>query len=382
MSDAPPSGRDQRLYDLRLSIAEVSPREAYALRREGAALIDVREPDEIALGSPEGAVRIGRGYLELQVEEIVRDRSQPVLVLCGHGTRSLFAADDLLRLGYEDVRSVAGGYHRWRLDGLPVEVPDLDRLLAGDPVWRRARAPALGEAERRRRREARVLVVGAGGLGTAAAMSLAAAGVGTIGLVDDRPAERADLRRAMLEALHPAAQIVEHPAPLASENVEEAFAGYDLVLDGTEDLPTRYLVHDACLKLKLAGVHGSVRAGEGLVSVFWPGRAAERGPCYRCLDPAPPPPAPSEGSEGVGGVLPGVVGTLGAVEAVKLLLGVGDPLVARLLHLDALTMRIAESALSANPLCTHCGRGASFPGYADYQKFCGARVPAEGPADP
>jgi len=358
------NSRDQRLHDLRMAISELSPIEAFALReRSGAAVLDVREPEEMALGSPAGAHRIVRGFLELAIEEAVPDKTKPVLVICGHGVRSLFAAEDLVQLGYEDVRSIAGGYQRWRMDGLPVEIP----RTRGD---RPHVVPEMGEAERRRLRDARVLVVGAGSLGSSAALALAGAGVGTLGLVDDDSVERADPRRPMLAALHPAAEVVEHVGRLTADEVEDVFGAYDLVLDGSEDLPTRYLVHDACVKLELPCVHGSLRDCEGLVSTFWPARREANGPCYRCLQPTPAVFSRSRGDEGVSGVLPGIVGSLAAVEVIKLLLDVGDPLIGRLLHVDALSMQITQSRVTANPICTHCREDGSFPGYADYQAFC------------
>ena len=368
------SSRDQRLYDLRMAISEVSPIEAFAMQEAGAEIIDVREPEEMALGSPVDAHRIVRGFLELAVEQALPNKATPVLVMCGHGVRSLFAAEDLMQLGYDDVRSIAGGYQRWRMDGLPVEIPHPIADLPGERLGGSTTIPEMGEAERLRLREARVLVVGAGPLGASAALSLAGAGVGTIGLVDDSNLERTDPRRPMLEALHPAVQVVEHPGRLSKDDVEEIFGAYDLVLDGSEDLPTRYLVHDACVKLDLPCVHGSVRDSAGLVSTFWPSYAEHRGPCYRCLQPTPSAPTSPAGDEGLSGVLPGVMGSLCTVEVIKLLLDVGNSLVGRVLHIDALSMQIDQSTVTANPVCTHCREGGSFPGYADYQDFCAVQA--------
>lgn len=382
--------KDRRLAELKQSVPEVAPAEARALQQEGAVLIDVREPDEVAGGSPPGALRLVRGFLELRVEDEVPDKSSKVLVMCAGGVRSLFAAEGLQRLGYADVASVAGGFGRWKSEGLPMEVP---RVLAAQDRERYARhllMPEVGEAGQMRLLEGKVLLIGAGGLGSPAAMYLAAAGVGQLGIVDFDVVDRSNLQRQILHtdastgtpkvasalrtlsAFNPTVRLVPHETRLSSANVEELFAGYDVVVDGSDNFPTRYLVNDACVKLGLPNVHGSVYRFEGQVSVFWPADPARRGPCYRCLYPEPPPPemAPSCAEAGVLGVLPGVVGLLEAVETVKLLLGIGEPLVGRLLHYDALAARFTELSLRRDPACPYCGDGAQFPGYVDYEAFC------------
>ncbi len=383
------------LQELRGRIAEVSPREAQALmEREGAALIDVREADEIARGSPEHAYRLGRGFLELSVEEAIPDTSRTLLTLCEGGLRSLFAAEDLLRLGYTDVRSVAGGFSRWKQDGLAFEIP---RMLDADGRERYSRhllMPEVGEAGQQRLLASRVLLVGAGGLGSPAAFYLAAAGVGRLGLVDHDLVDRSNLQRQILHtddavgtpkvesarqrllALNPAIEVRGHHERLSSANVERLFADYDLVVDGSDNFPTRYLVNDACVKLGIPNVHGAVYRFEGQVSVFWPAYAKRRGPCYRCIYPEPPPAelAPSCAEAGVLGILPGVVGLLEAVEAVKLLLEVGEPLVGRLLYYDALQARFTELRLEPDPGCRYCSRPGEFPGYVDYEHFCASTV--------
>ncbi len=386
-----PKAREQRLAALRQEIPQVTPGEARELLEGGAALVDVREPDEVAQGSPAGALRIVRGFLELRVEDALPDPRRTVLVMCAGGVRSLFAADGLRQLGYSDVRSVAGGFERWKADGLPVEVPrTLDRE-ARERYARHVLIPEVGEAGQLKLLQSKVLLIGAGGLGCPAALYLAAAGVGTLGLVDDDVVDRSNLQRqvlhgeadvgrpkvesarARLAALNPALAVREFRERLTSANVERLLAGWDVVVDGSDNFATRYLINDACVKLNLPNVHGSVFRFEGQVSVFWP-RGPHGGPCYRCLYPEPPPPelAPSCAEAGVLGVLPGVVGLLQAVEALKILLGIGTPLVGRLLHYDALLPRFMELRLERDPACRWCAPGAPFPGYVDYEAFCAA----------
>lgn len=386
--------RERRLLELRAAIREVTPRQAADLQAQGAALVDVREADEIARGSPPGALRLGRGYLELRIEDAVPEPERPIVVMCNGGVRSLFAAEDLQRMGYRRLFSMAGGFSRWRAEGLPVEVP---ATLDGDARERYSRhvaMPEIGEAGQLRLLGSRVVLVGAGGLGSPAAYYLAAAGVGTLGLVDDDVVDRSNLQRQILHndqrvgqskvesarqtlaALNPSVSIETYPVRITSANVEDLLGGYDVVVDGSDNFPTRYLVNDACVKLGLPNVHGSVYRFEGQATVFWPRCPQRRGPCYRCLYPEPPPPemAPSCVEAGVLGVLPGVIGLLQAVETVKLLLCLGDPLVGRLLHYDALRARFTEFELPANPDCPYCGDGRAFPGYVDYAVFCGARA--------
>ncbi|SEO67080.1 molybdopterin-synthase adenylyltransferase MoeB [Aquisalimonas asiatica] len=382
--------RDRRLERLRESVDELEPRQAHTMLAGGAALIDVREPDEVAEGSPDGALRLGRGYLELRVEDEIPDLDRPVMVMCGGGTRSLFAAEDLQRLGYTRVYSVAGGFNQWKNEGLPFSIP---RMLDADARARYSRhllMPEVGEAGQARLLDSKVLLVGAGGLGSPAALYLAAAGVGTIGIVDHDVVDRSNLQRQVIHSeervglskvesareairhLNSSVTVVGHEAHLESGNVEDLFSGYDVIVDGTDNFPSRYLINDACVKLGLPNVHGAVYRFEGQVTVFWPGRPDAPGPCYRCLFPEPPPPelAPSCAEAGVLGVLPGVVGLMQSVETIKLLLGIGEPLVGRLLHYDALAARFHELRVERDTGCAYCGDGVQFPGYVDYQAFC------------
>ncbi len=385
-------GHERRLQELRASVPEVSVEEAFSIQQhEGALLVDVREPDEVAGGSPEGAERIVRGFLELEIEKREPDFDRTMLVMCAGGVRSLYAARSLQELGYRDVRSVAGGFGAWRRSGLPVKVP---RVLSSEERERYGRhlaIPEVGEEGQLKLLEGKVLLVGAGGLGSPAGLYLAAAGVGTLGIVDDDVVDRSNLQRQILHgddrvgtpkvesarrtltALNPAVRVVTHPVRLSKENVEEIFSGYEVVIDGSDNFPTRYLVNDACVKLGLPNVHGAIFRFEGQVSVFWPSYEAHRGPCYRCLFPEPPPPelAPSCAEAGVLGVLPGVIGTLEAVEAVKILLGVGRLLVGRLLLYDALAQRFTELSVEPNPACAYCGEGAEITEYPDYEELCG-----------
>ncbi|HEX6736562.1 MAG TPA: molybdopterin-synthase adenylyltransferase MoeB, partial [Azonexus sp.] len=368
-------GKERRLAELRASIAELTPSEARQRQADGAVLIDVREPDEVAQGSPPGALRLNRGFLELRVEGLLTDYGRPLITLCGGGVRSLFAAEALQQLGYREVASVLGGYARWQAEGLPSERP---QQLSGDERERYRRhlaMPEVGEAGQARLRDSKVLLVGAGGLGCPAALYLAAAGVGTLGLVDDDRVELSNLQRQVLHtqgrigqlkvdsarasllAINPGIRIESHAERLSSANVEHIFAGYDLVVDGSDNFATRYLVNDACVRLEMPNIHGSVYRFEGQVTVFWPACPGRRGPCYRCLYPEPPPPdlAPSCAEAGVLGVLPGIVGLLQATEAIKILLGIGEPLVGRLLCYDALPGRFSEYSLHYDPLCAYCG---------------------------
>ena len=382
--------RDRRLAEIRSKVPEVGPREALDLQRSGAALIDVRDASEVAQGSPGGALRLDRGYLELRIEEAIPDLDRTLVVTCASGQRSLFAADDLRRMGYRDVRSLAGGFNGWKDEGLPFEIPKMLNADARERYSRHLVMPEVGEAGQLELLEGRVLLIGAGGIGSPAALYLAAAGVGTLGIVDHDVVDRSNLQRQILHtdervgmskvasareamlALNPAVNVVEHTLRLESANVEEVFEGYDVVVDGSDNFATRYLVNDACVKHRIPNVHGSVFRFEGQVTVFWPAREGAPGPCYRCLYPEPPPPelSPTCAEAGVMGVLPGVVGLLEAVEAIKILLGAGDLLVGRLLHYDALSARFTEFRQARNPECRYCADGAEFPGYIDYQEFC------------
>ncbi len=385
--------KDRRLAELKGVIPEITPREALALQQRGAALVDVRDTEEVIEGSPAGALRLGRSFLELKIEDAVPDLNRTVIVTCASGDRALFAAEELKRLGYADVRSVAGGFNAWKNAGLPFEIPRMLDTAARERYSRHLLMPEIGEAGQRKLLDGRVLLIGAGGLGSPAALYLAAAGVGTLGVADHDVVDRSNLQRQILhadnrvgiakatsarigiEALNPTVKVIEHSIYLQSGNVERLFSDYDIILDGSDNFATRYLVNDACVKLGLPNVHGAVFRFEGQVTVFWPARETQPGPCYRCLFPEPPPPelAPSCAEAGVLGVVPGVIGLLQAVETIKLLLGLGEVLVGKMLYYDALKACFSELRLQRDPECRYCGDGAEFPGYIDYDAFCASR---------
>ncbi|MFQ5845345.1 MAG: molybdopterin-synthase adenylyltransferase MoeB [Planctomycetota bacterium] len=371
---------------LRERVPTVSPGEAHELAAAGAALVDVRESGEVLEGTAEGALSLPRGWLELRAEQALPDQERPVVVFCAAGVRSLFAAEALQRLGYRDVRSMAGGYAAWKEAGLPTSVGS---LLTAEEHRRYARhltIPEVGEEGQSKLRRARVLIVGAGGLGSPAAIYLACAGVGTLGVVDFDVVEESNLQRQplhdttrigmrkvdsarhTLERLNPHVELRTFDERLTSQNVDRILPDFDVALDGADNFPTRYLLNDACVKHGKPDVHGSVFRFEGHASVFVPGR----GPCYRCLFPEPPPPemAPSCAEAGVLGVLPGVVGLIQAIEAIKLVLGEGDLLVGRLVIYDALAGSFREVKVRRNPDCAVCADGKPFPGYIDYEHFC------------
>jgi molybdopterin/thiamine biosynthesis adenylyltransferase/rhodanese-related sulfurtransferase len=386
------SGREQRVAELRERVPQIAVEEAYRLAQGSATLLDVRDPEELAAGSPRGAVRLGRSFLELKVEDAIPETQAPVLVLCASGVRSLFAADSLLRLGYRDVRSVAGGYEAWKRAELPIEQPRILSTQERNRYARQLRIPEIGERGQEKLLASRVLLVGAGALGSPAALYLAAAGVGTLGIVDRDTVELSNLQRQILHttervgtpktqsawqtlnALNPSIQINTHELRLDSTNAEDVVRDYDLVIDGTDNFPARYLLNDVCLKLNLPYEYGSIYRFEGQVSVFWPAAAPATAPtpCYRCLYSAPAPAelAPSCAEAGVLGVLPGVIGTLQAIEALKLILQLGDTLIGRLLCYDALTATFREFKTTADPQCPYCSRRDAFPGYIDYDAFC------------
>jgi molybdopterin/thiamine biosynthesis adenylyltransferase/rhodanese-related sulfurtransferase len=385
----PPPNRETWLAELHGRIPEVPPAEALARQAQGALLIDVREDGERAAGTPAGALGLSRGFLELRIEHAEPDRLRPILTLCGSGTRSLLAAEALQRLGYREVRSVAGGFERWKAEGLPVVAGTLD-ADAAERYARQLRLPQVGEAGQAKLAAAKVVLLGTGGLGAPAALYLAAAGVGRLSLIDDDRVERSNLHRQVihadarvgmaktesarlaLNALNPRVRIETYTERLRADNVERLLAGHDLVIDGADNFPARYLLAAASLRLKLPMVYGAVERFTGQVSVFDPRR--DGSPCYRCLFPEPPAAAdaPNCSEAGVLGVLPGIVGLLQATEALKLILGLGEPLVGRLLSFDTLGMRFRETRLPRDPGCPGCGRHVAFHGYEDVARLCSA----------
>jgi sulfur-carrier protein adenylyltransferase/sulfurtransferase len=363
---------------------------AEATRRsegEQVAVVDVREKLEWNDGHIPGAIHVPRGYLELQIEEAVPDKSQPVLLYCAGGVRSLLAAETLRAMGYQHPISMAGGYTAWSQAGLPTVVPRVLDAEARKRYSRHLLVPEVGEQGQLKLLDARVLVVGAGGLGAPAALYLAAAGVGTLGLVDADVVEASNLQRQIihstarlgrlkvdsaretLEGLNPDVRVVTHNEWLDRSNVAKIISGYDVVVDGTDNFPTRYLLNDASVIADKPVVHGSVYRFEGQVTVFKP----YDGPCYRCLFPEPPPPemAPNCAEAGVLGVLPGTIGMLQATETIKLILGIGEPLIGRLLTYDALSETFDELRLRRDPRCPACGEHAHPENLPTYEDICG-----------
>jgi molybdopterin/thiamine biosynthesis adenylyltransferase/rhodanese-related sulfurtransferase len=357
------------------------------LNGDSSALVDVRERNEWDEGHIPGAVHVPRGFLESKIEAAVPDRSRPVIVYCGSGNRSAFAAKTLEELGYEDVASLAGGFTDWKRNGLPFEVP---RAL-GDAQRRRYSRhiliPEVGEEGQQKLLDARILLIGAGGLGSPASLYLAAAGVGTLGIVDDDAVDETNLQRQIvhsterlgdskaesakrtIEALNPDVTVEVFKERLTSDNIDRILdGGWDVIVDGADNFPTRYLLNDASVWHEIPVVHGSIYRFEGQTTVF----KANEGPCYRCLFPEPPPPelAPSCAEGGVLGVLPGIVGSLQANEALKLVLGIGEPLVGRLLLFDALSTTFTEISLRRDPDCPVCGENPTITDYIDYVEFC------------
>jgi molybdopterin/thiamine biosynthesis adenylyltransferase/rhodanese-related sulfurtransferase len=349
-------------------------------------LVDVREKDEVRLGYIPGAIHVPRGFLEMQIESKVPDRAAEVIVYCAGGTRSAFAAKTLIELGYTRVLSANPGFIRWKDVGYPVEMPPELTQAQRDRYSRHLLLPEVGERGQERLLKSRVLLLGAGGLGAPAAMYLAAAGVGTIGLVDADVVDESNLQRqiihsksrvgmakvdsaeAFISDLNPDVKVVKFKERLNSENVDRIFEGWDVVVDGCDNFPTRYLVNDASLKHKIPIVHGSIFRFDGQVTTFVPWQ----GPCYRCLYPEPPPAhlAPSCAEAGVLGILPGVVGTLQATEAIKVLLGKGDLLNGRLLQYDSMGMTFRVFKLRRNKACPACGEHPTITDYIDYEGFC------------
>ena len=355
-------------------------------RGEELTVLDVREQDEFANGHIPGTVFIPRGYLDQRAERYIPDKSRPIVVYCGTSPRSLLAAKTLGEYGYENVEILAGGFQAWKQKGYSFEIP---RVLTPEQRSRYSRhliIPEVGEKGQQKLLDSKVLMLGAGGLGSPAALYLAAAGVGTLGIIDDDLVDRSNLQRQVIHSddrvgvpkvdsaetairsINPDVKVNKYSTRLSSENVLDIFKGYDVVLDGGDNFPTRYLINDACVHLGIPNVHGSVYRFEGQVTAFVP----HDGPCYRCLYPEPPPAefAPSCQEAGVLGVLPGIIGLMQANEVIKLLLGIGDPLKGRLLAFDGLRTEFRELKLRRDPKCPACGDDAEFTGFIDYEQFC------------
>jgi molybdopterin/thiamine biosynthesis adenylyltransferase/rhodanese-related sulfurtransferase len=385
----------ESIDEIKARVEELTPEQAREELADGVVLVDTREPHERQISRIAGSTLIPPADVVERIGEVAPDPAQRVLLYCASGNRSARAADALAsELGYENVASVAGGIQRWAEEGLPVEEPE---GLTKDQRMRYSRhtlLPEVGVEGQVKLLDAKVLLLGAGGLGAPSALYLAAAGIGTLGLVDDDVVDASNLQRqvihntervgrpktesarATIEALNPDVKVVEHRARLDSSNILEIVGDYDVLVDGADNFPTRYLLNDASVRLRKPVVSASILGFEGQISTFVP----YEGPCYRCLYPTPPPPelAPSCGAAGVLGVMAGVMGLLQANEVIKLVVGIGEPLVGRLLLYDSLGTRFTELKVRRDPDCPICGEHAEqvpeseMGKFPDYDAFCAA----------
>jgi molybdopterin/thiamine biosynthesis adenylyltransferase/rhodanese-related sulfurtransferase len=387
-----PSGAEV-LRQIKGRIDEVDPAEVREQLSNGAVVVDVREAEEWSAGHIPGAKHVPKSYVETRIEGAVPDRSQHVVLYCASGNRSAWAARTLLEdLGYEHVESMTGGFTLWKDRGYEVELPRTLTVEQRERYSRHLLLPEVGVDGQQKLLDAKVLLLGAGGLGSPAALYLAAAGVGTLGIVDNDDVDLSNLQRQVIHssdrigvskvdsaeqtinALNPEVKVEKYPVRLGPDNIMEIIDGYDVVVDGLDNFPTRYLLNDASVRLQIPVVSAAILGFEGQLSVFKP----YEGPCYRCLFPVPPPAelAPSCGANGVLGVLPGTMGLLQATEVIKLILGEGEPLIGRLLMYDALAARVTEVKVRRDPDCPICSRDPDsiadqemgiFP---DYDAFC------------
>jgi molybdopterin/thiamine biosynthesis adenylyltransferase/rhodanese-related sulfurtransferase len=387
-----PSGAEV-LRQIKSRIEEVDPAAVREQASNGAVVVDVREVDEWGAGHIPGAKHVPKSYLETRIEGAAPDRSQQVILYCQSGNRSAWAARTLIEdLGYENVESMTGGFTLWKDRGYDVETP---RTLTPEQRERYSRhllLPEVGVEGQQKLLDAKVLLLGAGGLGSPTALYLAAAGVGTLGIVDNDEVDLSNLQRQVIHtserigmpkvdsaaetinALNPDVKVVKHAIRLGPENIMDILPGYDIVVDGLDNFPTRYLLNDASVRLQIPVVSAAILGFEGQLSVFKP----YDGPCYRCLFPVPPPAelAPSCGANGVLGVLPGTMGLLQATEVIKLILGEGDPLIGRLLMYDALSATVNEVKVRRDPECPICSRepdaisDEEMGVFPDYEVFC------------
>jgi molybdopterin/thiamine biosynthesis adenylyltransferase/rhodanese-related sulfurtransferase len=389
-----PSGAEF-IRNVKSEIEEIDPSEVRPLVGNGVPIVDVREIDELAGGTLPGAKHVPRAYLEQRIEAAAPDRKQRVVLYCASGNRSALGARTMMRdLGYEDVVSMTGGFTLWKDRGYEVEVPRSLTAEQRDRYSRHLLVPEVGLEGQIKLLDAKVLCLGAGGLGSPIALYLAAAGVGTLGIVDDDVVDLSNLQRqvihktsgvgtpkvdsaeAAVKDLNPDVNVVKYQTRLDASNIMEIIDGYDVIVDGVDNFPTRYLLNDASVRLGIPVVSAAILGFEGQLSVFSP----HQGPCYRCLFPVPPPAelAPSCGANGVLGVLPGTMGLLQATEVIKLITGSGDPLIGRLLMYDALDATTTELKVRRDPDCPICSRD---PGeisdeemgvFPDYEAFCAA----------
>ena len=385
------------LKKVKAEIQEVNGAEAETRLNEALPL-DVREPDEYEQGAIPGALHIPRGQLETNIEGKVPDHSAPLVVYCASGFRSAFAAKTLQDLGYENVVHLAGGFNKWKDEGRSWKVPQTLTAEQRNRYQRHLLLPEVDVAGQQKLLDSKVLLLGAGGLGSPAALYLAAAGVGTLGIIDmdvvdesnlqrqilhnmDRVGERkVDSAKKTLTAINPDVNVVTYDVRLGADNILDIIDGYDVIVDGTDNFPTRYLVNDASLLKRIPVVHGSIFRFEGQATVFAP----YVGPCYRCMIPEPPPAelAPSCAEAGVLGVLPGIIGSIQAMEAIKVILDLGDPLIGRLLAYDALEESFRTFKVHRDPECPACGENAGEIVIAEYDELCMPHPKAPPAKDP
>ncbi|MEK9884473.1 MAG: molybdopterin-synthase adenylyltransferase MoeB [Acidimicrobiaceae bacterium] len=353
------------LSSAKSEIVEISTDEAAERIAAGHLILDVREPDEYEEGALEGVIHIPRGHLEAQIENRIVDKSLPVVVYCAGGVRSAFAAKTMQELGYEQVASMDGGFGRWKDEGRPWRQPASLSPEQQNRYKRHLLLPEVGVEGQQKLLDAKVLMLGAGGLGSPAALYLAAAGVGTIGIVDMDDVDESNLQRQILHnidrvgdrkvdsakktltLLNPDVNVVTYDTRLSAENIVDIISGYDVIVDGADNFPSRYVLNDASVKLGIPVVHGSIFRFEGMVSVFHP----TEGPTYRDMVPEPPPAelAPSCAEAGVLGVLPGIIGSIQALETIKVILGLGDALIGRILSVDTTEMEFRTFNLRPDP---------------------------------
>ena len=387
-----PSGAEV-LRQIKSRIDEVDPAVVREQASNGAVMIDVREPEEWSAGHIPGAKHVPKSYLESRIEGAVPDRDAHVILYCASGNRSAWAARTLTEdLGYESVESMTGGFTLWKDRGYEVEVPRTLTAQQRERYSRHLLLDEVGPEGQQKLLDAKVLLLGAGGLGSPAALYLAAAGVGTLGIVDNDEVDISNLQRQVIHsservgmpkvdsaeqtinALNPDVKVKKYAVRLGPENIMEILPGYDIVVDGLDNFPTRYMLNDASVRLGIPVVSAAILGFEGQLSVFKP----YDGPCYRCLFPVPPPAelAPSCGANGVLGVLPGTMGLLQATEVIKLILGEGDPLIGRLLMYDALAASVTEVKVRRDPQCPICSRhpeeiaDEELGVFPDYEAFC------------
>ena len=389
-----PSGAEL-LRQVKSQIEEVDPAVVAEHLGNGVVVVDVRETEEFAVGHIPGAKHVPRSYLETRIEGIVPDRDARVVLYCASGNRSAYGARTLVQdLGYTDVASMTGGIALWKDRGYQVEVPRALTAEQRDRYSRHLLMQEVGVEGQLKLLDARVLLLGAGGLGAPTALYLAAAGVGTLGIVDNDVVDLSNLQRQVIHTqdrvgtpkvdsaeetiahLNSDVKVVKYPVRIDASNIMEIIEGYDVIVDGLDNFPTRYLLNDASVRLKIPVVSASILGFDGQLSVFAP----YEGPCYRCLYPTPPPAelAPSCGANGVLGVLPGTMGLLQATEVVKLILGEGEPLIGRLLLYEALGATFTELKVRRDPDCPICSRepdsitDEEMGVFPDYEAFCAA----------